>query len=163
MPKTILDRGSWNWANWGFPARHGGTPLSLDGFSKGQSHLEMDENWGSPYDSGNHQLAMPQSQWDAKKGPPVARSFPEGRYGRTSVATETVLVSLPICLRLSDFFRHLPYWRCHRLQFRVSPIFGQTYFSMVKSIESAKSKLLMVDFFKSSASPLKVTPPKFHG
>ena len=30
----------------GFPARHGGTPSSLDGVFHGKSHLEMDGDWG---------------------------------------------------------------------------------------------------------------------
>ena len=33
---------------WGFPARHGGTPLSLDGFFVGKSHRQMNDVKGYP-------------------------------------------------------------------------------------------------------------------
>ena len=32
----------------GFPARHGGTPLSLDGLFQGKSQSKMDKDWGTP-------------------------------------------------------------------------------------------------------------------
>ena len=40
---------------WEFPARHGDTPLSLDGLFHGNS---MDENWGDPYDLGKLHLSI---------------------------------------------------------------------------------------------------------
>ena len=34
---------------WGFPARHGGTPKTLDGLFPGKSPSKMDDDWGYPY------------------------------------------------------------------------------------------------------------------
>ena len=34
----------------------GGTPLSLDGLFHGKSQSKMDDDWGYPHDSGNHQI-----------------------------------------------------------------------------------------------------------
>ena len=43
---------------WGFPARHGATPSSLDGLFQGKSEKNMDDDWGYPYDSGNLYLMV---------------------------------------------------------------------------------------------------------
>ena len=47
-------------------------PSSLDGLFHGKAHLEMDENWGYPYDLGNHHISTstPSIGWVSGQAPP---------------------------------------------------------------------------------------------